>query len=91
MPENPEDIAKLIGVLEKDMRSAARELEFEKAAELRDRIHALRERLYLGGDEVQETTGKAVPAPSFAATPNSARNIGKSRVGKKVKPSGGMA
>ena len=91
VPENPEDIAKLIGVLEKDMRSAARELEFEKAAELRDRIHALRERLYLGGDEVQETTGKAVPAPSFAATPNSARNIGKSRVGKKVKPSGGMA
>ncbi len=91
VPENPEDIAKLIGVLEKDMRSAARELEFEKAAELRDRIHALRERLYLGGDEVQETTGKAVPAPSFAATPNSARNTGKSRVGKKVKPSGGMA
>ena len=54
MPEKPEDIAKLIGTLEKDMRSAARDLEFEKAAELRDRIRALRERLYLGGDALED-------------------------------------
>ena len=54
MPEKPEDIAKLIGTLEKDMRSAARDLEFEKAAELRDCIRALRERLYLGGDALED-------------------------------------
>ena len=36
------------------MRSAARDLEFEKAAELRDRIRALRERLYLGGDALED-------------------------------------
>ena len=34
-----------IATLEKDMRAAARDLEFERAAEIRDRIRALRERL----------------------------------------------
>ena len=38
------------GVLEKDMRDAARELEFERAAELRDRIRNLRDRLYVSGE-----------------------------------------
>ena len=33
------------------MRAAARELEFERAAELRDRARALRERLYVSGEE----------------------------------------
>ena len=33
------------------MRAAARELEFEKAAELRDRVRALRERLYVSGED----------------------------------------
>ena len=37
----PGEIAKL----EKEMRQAARDLEFEQAAELRDRIRALRARL----------------------------------------------
>ena len=50
LPESPADIAKLIGVLEKDMRDAARELEFERAAELRDRIRNLRDRLYVSGE-----------------------------------------
>ncbi|MCQ2444898.1 MAG: UvrB/UvrC motif-containing protein, partial [Mailhella sp.] len=49
-PSSPADIAKLIGELEKEMRAAARELEFERAAELRDRIRALRERLYVSGE-----------------------------------------
>lgn len=40
-----EDIARQISLWEKDMRGAAKELEFEKAADLRDRIRALRERL----------------------------------------------
>ena len=50
-PHSPADIAKLIEELEKAMRAAARELEFERAAELRDRARALRERLYVSGEE----------------------------------------
>jgi excinuclease ABC subunit B len=38
---NLDDIDKAIKALEKEMKSAARALEFEKAAELRDRIKAL--------------------------------------------------
>ncbi|MBQ8173482.1 MAG: UvrB/UvrC motif-containing protein, partial [Mailhella sp.] len=49
-PQNPADIAKLITELEKAMRAAAKELEFERAAEYRDRIKALRERLYVSGE-----------------------------------------
>ena len=67
--EKPEDIAHLINTLEKDMRAAARELEFEKAAELRDRISLLREALYLGGGPEPQEAGtekkKSLPsAPS---------------------------
>lgn len=47
LPHSAEETAKLIAVLEKDMRAAARELEFEQAAQLRDRIRALRERLLI--------------------------------------------
>ncbi len=46
---NPADLAKLIKQLEKEMRDAAKNLEFEQAAELRDRISLLRERLYVAG------------------------------------------
>jgi excinuclease ABC subunit B len=42
---SPEDIGTLIQKLEREMRDAARELEFEHAAALRDRIRALREQL----------------------------------------------
>ena len=45
IPAEPEAIGALIQTLEKDMRNAAKELEFEKAAELRDRIRALRDQL----------------------------------------------
>ncbi len=44
-PLTAEDTAALVLKLEKDMRQAARDLEFEQAAELRDRIRALRARL----------------------------------------------
>ena len=44
-PLTAEDTAALVLKLEKEMRQAARDLEFEKAAELRDRIRALRARL----------------------------------------------
>ena len=45
VPLTTEDTAALVQRLEKEMREAARELEFERAAALRDRIRALRERL----------------------------------------------
>ena len=41
----PEEIGKLIKNLEKEMRDLARNLEFERAAEVRDRIRVLRELL----------------------------------------------
>ena len=45
VPLTAEYTAALVQRLEKEMREAARELEFERAAALRDRIRALRERL----------------------------------------------
>ena len=48
---SPRELARLIQRLEREMREAARELEFERAAELRDRIHALRNRLFVAGSE----------------------------------------
>ena len=45
VPLTAEDTAALVQRLEKEMREAARELEFERATALRDRIRALRERL----------------------------------------------
>jgi len=43
-PRTPEAIAKEIKHMERDMRAAAKELEFERAAQLRDRIKALQEK-----------------------------------------------
>jgi excinuclease ABC subunit B len=40
------ELAREIKRLEKDMLAAARNLEFEKAAELRDRMHALKQQLF---------------------------------------------
>lgn len=45
LPATAEETATLIASLEKEMRQAARDLEFEQAAELRDRIRALRSRM----------------------------------------------
>lgn len=45
VPLTAEDAARLVQKLEKEMRQAARDLEFEQAAEIRDRIRALRTRL----------------------------------------------
>jgi excinuclease ABC subunit B len=42
---DPKAIAKSVKRLERDMREAAKELHFERAAELRDKVAALRERL----------------------------------------------
>jgi len=40
----PDDIPRLVQQLKKEMKRAAENLEFEKAAELRDRIRELEER-----------------------------------------------
>lgn len=53
---SPKDIARAIQKLEREMRDAARELEFERAAELRDRIQALRGKLVVSGDGGYEYT-----------------------------------
>jgi excinuclease ABC subunit B len=47
MPSSVADIEQAIATCEKDMRAAARDLEFERAAVLRDHITALRARLLL--------------------------------------------
>ena len=44
MPEK--DLEKELKLLEKQMLDAARNLEFERAAELRDRLYKLREQLF---------------------------------------------
>ena len=48
---SPADIARRIEELEKAMRAAARDLAFEKAAELRDRARALQKQLYVSGGQ----------------------------------------
>ena len=45
IPETREDIARLVKELEKQMKAAAKNLDFEKAALLRDRIIELRREL----------------------------------------------
>jgi excinuclease ABC subunit B len=47
--ETPDDIERHVANLEKTMRRAARDLEFEKAAELRDQISQLRRELVFDG------------------------------------------
>ena len=47
---DPKRLKKEIGALEREMREAAKELEFERAAGLRDRVLALRDRLLQLGE-----------------------------------------
>ncbi|MBO0723382.1 MAG: UvrB/UvrC motif-containing protein, partial [Blastocatellia bacterium] len=51
----PEHLAETIAKLEQEMRDAAKKFEFERAAELRDKIKYLREReLEFGGEEIKK-------------------------------------
>src|SRR5579863_4545701 len=43
-PSSPDQLEQLIASLEKQMREAAKQFEFEKAAQLRDRVKALKEK-----------------------------------------------
>ena len=47
--ETREDLDRHVGTLEKEMRRAARDLEFERAAEIRDQINQLRQELVFDG------------------------------------------
>ena len=51
MYQSPRELARTIQKMEREMRDAARELEFERAAELRDRIQGLRSRLLFSASE----------------------------------------
>ena len=48
---SPKELGKIIQRLEREMREAAKELEFERAAGIRDRITFLRQKLILSGSE----------------------------------------
>ncbi|MFY9477359.1 MAG: excinuclease ABC subunit UvrB [Aquabacterium sp.] len=58
------DLGKRIKQLEKDMLEAARNLEFEKAARLRDQLALLKEQAFgaSGGDHIAPAVAKAKPA-----------------------------
>lgn len=49
---NEEDAIKEIAKLEKAMQQAARDLQFEEAAVLRDRIRGIKENLFFGMNEI---------------------------------------
>ena len=57
-PEDPADVKAFLALLEYEMRRAAEELAFEKAAALRDRIRELR-----GGPAVEAGARPSPPAP----------------------------
>jgi excinuclease ABC subunit B len=67
-----EQIARLVAQLETDMRSAARELEFERAAALRDEIQSIRQRVL-----EEDVSVKVARAAEAAATDNVARPTAK--------------
>jgi len=57
-PKEPADVKAFLALLEYEMRRAAEELAFEKAASLRDRIRELR-----GGPGEPSAAGARSPAP----------------------------
>ena len=61
IPENmtPDQIARMISELESRMKQAARDLEFEKAAALRDQIVELRRDQAALGEDLQEWSDQA--------------------------------
>ncbi len=61
IPENmtPDQIARMISELESRMKQAARDLEFEKAAALRDQIVELRRDQAVLGEDLQEWSDQA--------------------------------
>jgi excinuclease ABC subunit B len=83
LPSSPRELARDIRSLEREMRAAASELEFERAAGLRDRIHALRERLLLA--ESGEDPGESPERPMLKnpACPAPRQGSGAPRSGRR--------
>jgi len=59
-----EQLGREIRRIEREMLDAARNLEFERAAELRDRLHGLKNRLFLGYEEPDRPPLKVVGGKS---------------------------
>ncbi|MGQ9525019.1 MAG: excinuclease ABC subunit UvrB [Armatimonadota bacterium] len=70
-PIDPDHLALLLANLEAEMRQAAKELRFEEAAVLRDRIKELKE--MAGEDFMEKELRKAVSAPKRSASPRKRR------------------
>ncbi|UCD75435.1 MAG: excinuclease ABC subunit UvrB [Phycisphaerales bacterium] len=81
--EEEYDIEELIGLLEKEMFEAAQQLEFEKAAALRDRIAELKAMPEYGSDRAIRMSQVAAPKPRPGAARSSA---GITRSGAKKRP-----
>ena len=83
------EVARLIKDLEKQMKEAARQLDFEQAALLRDQVYELRATLGDGGDPIAvktkpvaaaaDTNGAAAPAPRGRSTSRAVRVTGPRR------------
>jgi superfamily II DNA/RNA helicase len=70
-----EQVAKLVGQIETDMRAAARELDFERAAALRDEIRDIRMRVL--EEDASVTVARAAERAAAAAEPRPARPTAK--------------
>jgi excinuclease ABC subunit B len=62
----PDELLRLAKDVEKEMKRAARDLEFERAAELRDRLTEIRRRLEESGEHDQGVAGEGMATPAGA-------------------------
>ena len=83
------EVEKLVARLETDMRAAARELEFERAAALRDEIQQIRLRVL--EEDASLAVGRAAEAAGRGSG-RAARAPGRPRAGRRpVRAAGGRA
>jgi excinuclease ABC subunit B len=80
-----EQIGRLVAQLETDMRAAARELEFERAAAMRDEIQSIRQRVL--EEDASVTVGRAAEQAAGRAAATAAEEGKAAREGKLVRPS----
>jgi len=66
----PDELLRLAKDVEKEMKRAARDLEFERAAELRDRLTEIRRRLEERGERDSGVAGEGMATPAGAASPS---------------------
>ena len=92
-----DEVAKLVGQLETDMRAAARELDFERAAALRDEIRDIRMRvleedasLAVGraAEKAAQAAASAPPAPTAKPSERAAAMRAGARRGRRALASG---